>query len=380
MKICKITSFYSDYLEGFYKANPFVLNLSYKEHEEVLFYDAFGWFDSWRNALQPLGYEMIELIFNAKALQLHWAKEQGIKNLSSISLEDVILKQIKIFNPEIIWFEDVNSSLVNLIFNEIKNARLIIGWAGSAFQKSKVWNCFDIILSCAPETVDYFKKNNFNCFHLNHAFDERINQRLQQDKINYEVTFIGQLESEEEYHKKRIMFLNNLNQKIFLKIYTNSVFKKKNNVGGILYRLCNFYNKLIRKHNFLNSYEFIQRANRGVYGLKMFQTIKNSLFVLNVHADSSPFYASNMRLFETTGVGSCLITDFRKNILDFFIPDEEIITYKSVDEAIEKINYLYEHKDIRDSISLKGQQKTLNKHTFHHRAVELDAILKKNLK
>ena len=47
-------------------------------------------------------------------------------------------------------------------------------------------------------------------------------------------------------------------------------------------------------------------------------------------------------LFETTGVGSCLVTDEGSNMSDLFVPDEEVITYESYDELMEKLAYLKE--------------------------------------
>ena len=47
--------------------------------------------------------------------------------------------------------------------------------------------------------------------------------------------------------------------------------------------------------------------------------------------------------------------NFIKLLSNFFLPDEEIVVYKSKDEAIEKIKYLLNHKDKVKEIALKGQ-------------------------
>jgi len=56
--------------------------------------------------------------------------------------------------------------------------------------------------------------------------------------------------------------------------------------------------------------------------------LKGSKVVLNIHADSSPRFASNMRLFETTGMGACLLTDGRKNLTELFEPGIEVAEYR----------------------------------------------------
>src|SRR5262249_9046480 len=85
------------------------------------------------------------------------------------------------------------------------------------------------------------------------------------------------------------------------------------------------------------------RLRPAVYGLEMFRTLRDAEVTLNIHADTSPRYASNMRLFEATGVGSCLLTDSRENLGELFDPETEIVTYRSAGECLEKIDWLLSH-------------------------------------
>ena len=69
-----------------------------------------------------------------------------------------------------------------------------------------------------------------------------------------------------------------------------------------------------------------------------------------------------MKMFETTGMGSCLVTDYGDNLKELFEDDYEVVTYKNMDEAKEKIKYLIDNPKIANEIGIKGQQKTLKKH------------------
>jgi len=100
---------------------------------------------------------------------------------------------------------------------------------------------------------------------------------------------------------------------------------------------------------------------------------------LNSHIDISRGSASNMRLFEATGVGSCLLTDAKSNLQEMFVSDQEVVTYRSVDECLEKASYLLEHEAVRAGIAAAGQRRTLADHTFAHRAVLLDEIIRRLL-
>ena len=45
-----------------------------------------------------------------------------------------------------------------------------------------------------------------------------------------------------------------------------------------------------------------------------YRKLAEAKIVLNVHIDSAGDYSGNMRMFEATGVGTYLITDYYKNL------------------------------------------------------------------
>ncbi len=108
----------------------------------------------------------------------------------------------------------------------------------------------------------------------------------------------------------------------------------------------------------------------------MFQQLRNSRVVFNNHIDISPVSASNMRLFETSGVGACLITDWKENLADLFEPDVEVLTYRTAAECAEKVKYILEHETKRREIAEAGQRRTLREHTFENRVAEVDDIIR----
>jgi spore maturation protein CgeB len=75
-------------------------------------------------------------------------------------------------------------------------------------------------------------------------------------------------------------------------------------------------------------------------------------------------------------VGTCLVTEWRKNLSEFFEPDKEVVTYRSPEECLEKIKWLLEHPEECQAIAKSGQARTLKDHTFSQRAVQLDGIIK----
>jgi spore maturation protein CgeB len=117
----------------------------------------------------------------------------------------------------------------------------------------------------------------------------------------------------------------------------------------------------------------------AVFGLAMYQTLRRSQVNYNIHGDIAPGSASNRRLFECTGVGSCLLTDYKANISTLFEPDREIVTFSSTEECIDKAKWLLDHPQERRAIAQAGQRRTLAEHTFTQRAEQFDAIIREVL-
>ena len=111
----------------------------------------------------------------------------------------------------------------------------------------------------------------------------------------------------------------------------------------------------------------------------MFRVLHQSRITLNHHIDVAEDYAGNLRLFEATGMGSLLVTDWKKNLHEMFEPDKEVVAYRTQEECVEKVEYYLAHDDEREAIARAGQQRTLRDHTFRRRMQELEGIVLKYL-
>ena len=84
-------------------------------------------------------------------------------------------------------------------------------------------------------------------------------------------------------------------------------------------------------------------------------------------------------MFETTGVGTCLLTDSGDNINDLFEPEHEVVTYSTLEEAIYKSKYLLENEDVRREIAHRGYIRTLKDHTIDNRCQLIDEVIQAQL-
>ena len=76
----------------------------------------------------------------------------------------------------------------------------------------------------------------------------------------------------------------------------------------------------------------------------------------------------NMRVFEGTGGGAMVLTDFTGNGLgELFDVGREIVTYSSEKDLLDKIGYFLIHEKERAEIARAGQERASTNHTYRHR-------------
>jgi spore maturation protein CgeB len=81
--------------------------------------------------------------------------------------------------------------------------------------------------------------------------------------------------------------------------------------------------------------------------------------------------AGNMRLFEATGVGAFLLTDFKNNLDTLFEPDREVAVWRSIDDCLDAIDRDLGDDKRRLAIAQAGQARTMAQHTYRHRVAEI---------
>ena len=78
--------------------------------------------------------------------------------------------------------------------------------------------------------------------------------------------------------------------------------------------------------------------------------------------------AVNQRVFDVPACGGFLLTDFRSDLPDLLIPNEEIVVYEDLADMRKKIRHYLEHEDQRLEIARRGRERVIAEHTYAHRA------------
>ena len=368
MRLLRVTTLYDSYLRGLYAARPGLAAEPYAAQRAHFDHDAFGWADFWGHAMASLGYETLDIALNAVELLRAWAREnpagRAPERASSLS---IALRQAKWFRPDVLWYDHDDVAFLDAIRAEVPSVKAVLGWTGSAIGGTGAWRAIDLMLTCSPEAAEHCAREGLRSAVLEHAFDPRVFDRTAEGPKRWRVSFIGQLLEAEGFHGGRAQLLRRVAAPVGVTLF---VPREPRPWRAALRRL------LAGRGLRPPARDLLRGAHDGVYGLAMYQVLRDSHATLNVHADSSPRFASNMRLFEATGVGTCLVTDWKENMDSLFEPDREVVLYRTADECAAKLAWLADHPADAAAIGAAGRRRTLAAHTFAHRAPTLDRYIR----
>ncbi len=82
---------------------------------------------------------------------------------------------------------------------------------------------------------------------------------------------------------------------------------------------------------------------------------------------SDDFYSLKMRDFDGPMSGSCYVTGDNPDLYELYIPEKELVLYKSVHDCITKIKWLLNNEDEREKIAQAGRARALADHTWQKR-------------
>jgi spore maturation protein CgeB len=382
MRLLKLGVYPSAYLNQFYALRPGLAAMPYAAQHASLIDDCFGSSDFWTKALNNLGYETCDLVINAEPLQRAWASEHGTAFDEGNWLFPITGAQVKDFRPDLLIVADystVTAAFLRHLRDVCPSLRLVLGWCGAPYSDGSVFGEWDVVLSCVPELVMHFRETGHRSRHVNHGFEPRVLDKLgaREDAPVADFVFIGSLVKSERFHLEREKLLSRLVQKTDLQIWSEVGPSQPS-------RLRRAARRFLRGGAAVSTQSAVdariaRRARPPLFGLDMFRQLRAGRVALNTHIDISTRSASNMRLFEATGVGACLLTDWKENLGELFEPDTEVVAYRDAEECVEKVKYLLGHESRRRDIAAAGQRRTLRDHTFASRAAVIDAIIREEL-
>jgi len=405
-KLLRITDLYPQYIGSVYQKYPELSSLSFIEQSNKLSLKSVEISSSYVKELNAMGVESAELITNAPVAQKQWLKENNLPE--DTSLPETILKQIEYFKPDVVWLDTtalLNSSFIIQLKKLNPFVKKVVGHICAPFNTEieKGLMQLDAVFTCTPCIENELKlKGMKNVTLVYHAFYPEIINWVKEDNNPFPVNdfvFTGSLYTGYGLHKSRIEYIENmLANNIKVGIYGNlesrtTVLKKQ-----AMYYAINAFNKL-GASSFINNISLLSRfKNYGdeevsyysnklinatqppVFGIEMYKVLANAKICFNIHGEIAKKCAGNIRLFEATGIGTCLITDYKDNMSTLFEIDKEVVTYKNMSDCVDKVKWLLNNPEERNKIAKAGQERALKSHTVKNRVAQVNEIIIQLLK
>lgn len=392
---------------------------------------------SWADAMANLGNECIDLLINAESLQRAWCQERGIEiDFSNDNwMYHVLLEHIKYYKPQVLffyagvftWFSRDERRALRQACPDLK---LITGlWGDALTQYANYKSAFsdvDFIFSNTEKTRDELRQAGVASEVLGNCFDNVIasqksipNQTISRD--GYNIVFLGSTGYGCDLHRERYLKVLSMMRQTDMQVWADEMPLKKvkkesrqgNGVKNIAkrsllqllsaiptsqlralknnrytsWKVCKYLDEVIAvrqgvpiRGSFFPGKEgitslFPDRSHASLTSwFDFLEVMRKSNYVFNAHRDEMSDYA-NIRVFEATGVGSCLVSDRGSEMKNFLEPDSEFVAFTSVDEAVEKIEYLSDHDQERRAIAKAGQKRTLREHTVERRCEKIHDIV-----
>ncbi len=406
MRILVLTADYPKFLHDHYLTCPGLAEASYYEQLAARNASLFGVADFYSLNFTAHGHEARELHINNPWLQYAWAREHGLnlpalvppperegkpaRQARTVRIKQMLRPAKPLLNP-IVWRAGnaarkvraaifpkplppnrrewehrilraqiehyrpdmiLNQELAYLRSPFFRAAKppgsLLIGQIASSLPEDDPFDGYDLMISSLPNQVEWFRRRGLRAELNRLAFETSVLDRLgPPPPRDIALSFVGSLSPD---HKSRIAFLEQLATRTALKVWGNGIER-------------------------LPSTSPLHRCYQGeAWGRDMYQVLRRSKITLNFHIDLAEGWANNMRLFEAAGVGALLLTDWKKNLHDMFVPGEHVVAYRDAEDCIAQIDRLLADDCLREKIATAGQGHAVATQNYYLRTGEIAAL------
>ncbi|MET4387995.1 spore maturation protein CgeB [Bradyrhizobium sp. F1.4.3] len=386
MRVLILNGDYPRFLKWLYAGDANLATASYADQMAARNASLFGVANFYSSNFRAQGHEAAEIHVNNVWLQSAWAREHGMAFDMSLEiaggrkdslpgwlqravaplkpmlrplaravglsprlseqLQHVLVAQIEEFKPDFILNQDVFYVTTRLIERiSGMGVSTIVGQVGIEPSRGENWRVYDLMLSQLPRVVRAFRAAGVAAEVSHLAFEPVILDRLPPGAVqDVDVSFVG---SVSEDHRERIALLEFVADRFDLKLWGNIP-------------------------NSLPTSSPLWRCFQGeVWGTEMYQVLRRSRITLNSHIDIAGEEAGNMRLFEATGVGTFLLTDYKRNLDTLFEAPRDVAVWRTPEDCAASIERYLGDDGARLAIAATGQQTTLSRHNFNLRVREI---------
>ena len=352
MRILIVDTSYPDFLKNHYAANPQLTGESYEHQWRALMDTFFGTADAYSWHLGRLGHEAHEVVANCEPLQAAWATEHGLEVSAGMLTDSTVVAQARAFEPDVVYVQHIHFLGEKALAELRAISGFLVGQIATEPPPVARLRAFDLLVTCLPTFVERFREQGVRSELLRIGFDPRALERVETEGLArgcFGAVFVGSLGRTQ--HRRSNGLIASAARHVPVEFWGYNV------------RLWPPWSPVKRRYH------------GEAWGLDMYRVLYQSRVALNRHGSIAGEAAVNMRLFEATGMGTVLITDGKDGLDQLFDVGQEVVSYETVDDLVEKVRYYLSHEDERALIAQAGQQRTLREHTYADRMRDLVAIL-----
>jgi len=384
MKLLMHQGFYPPYFEYIYNKHPEAVLSPYEKHISIIMDDHACWTSSLCQYMKKHGINTRFVVCNDEISQKKWALENKFQNYSKMEWEkEIALEQIKRFRPDILW----TTYQGDFISQASRYTKKVVTWVGAPLIRKNPIGVSTLITE-SPYTAQIMGGNYKEVIVTKPGFDSTILKKIGSTKKRYNLTMVGSFSFN---HLKRADILHYL-LKNGIKINLFGI-SYQTQFSGQLGHYKQFALSLLKKNKWkslkkaINQYHKETNYQRNmriiiplikppVFGIDMYKILAQSHMILNVQIDCAKNHAGNIRIFESTGCGTCLLNENTENIAELFDTQKEIVTFDTKESLLEKIRFLQKHPEKTSAIAKAGQQRILKDHTIKRMFDDIKPALK----
>lgn len=370
MRFVIINHAYDDFLQWLYDSAPGLEKQTFAFQLAAYYSTLFASSDFYAHALVSLGHEVDEFVVNNISAQRAWVEEHRLpfarrwlarlsgrlgavyaKPGSELSSFDFLLEQVRWIRPDVVYNQSVYA-FNNAQLSALKQyaGKLVGEHAAMPLPDSIDYQLYDLIVSSFPPTIDWLRARGVRAELNRLGFDPRVADMVPETRRDISASFVG---SFLPIHRSRLDLVEAIASRV-----TGLTVQ-----GGISIELS-------------PTSPLSGRIGPALWGRDMYGLLRRSQITLNHHGDV-PAFANNMRLYEGTGMGCLLVTDYKDNLHEIFEPDREVVTYRDAAECVDKVLFYLDEANstARERIAAAGQRRTLNEHTYRARMKHLVELI-----
>jgi spore maturation protein CgeB len=392
MRVCHV-GYYADFYKGIFSDG-----LTYEGACDILRSNCLMYPNNFASVLRGHGFEVLETAMDLPPLSKIWYN--GAEEKTGI---EFLYDQISVFKPDILYVHPVfltDTTQRNEIRSRFPFVKLIGGYCGFLPDDLSFFSDCDFVFSTFPSAVEAWKKLGINACLLHHAVDDDVLGKVSASK-NIDFSFFGTTGWGFDTHFRRYRLLRRLLERSNLTVWgmegVSREYEQAGRFGKFLFgletafekvrgkfprpiddvRLCDIHEGPDAKGRAWYqrclplSYIYPHSVRPPLHGFDYLAAIAASEITANCHTSVSE-EGFNMRLFEATGMQTCLLTDRRRGIEDLFEPGKEIMMYETIGEAVDMSRFLARNPSARRAIAQAGHRRTLAEHTTSKR---LEAVV-----